>query len=307
MRSWPLRISVWPASVITDAQRRQWTTASHGASVLTTDMRDANRARPATMPTPNPASRTADGTEPRLSAAVERTMPRGDVRAIRRCALSSGGADAMPKPTERVAAVDIPVVTTMVSGYGEAVDVLVGRGRWAAASRALRAELAAHERRKHRLDAARTSIALGRLHLAMGEVGPAARCFDRAGELASMSEPRPGLIRMRRPSESAVRRLRHPALRRRRASDWRSAAMVGHGRVGRCGSRTKRTLAAKRARGDRTGSRSASGVRDRVVARALPLLAGPRSRNRSSTRHRRSALSHRADGRSITTDALRAP
>jgi transcriptional regulator with GAF, ATPase, and Fis domain len=83
------------------------------------------------------------------------------------------------------APVEIPVVTTMVSGYGAAVDVLVGRGRWAPALRALRAEVAAHERRKHRYDAARTSIALGRLHLAIGEVGPATRCFNRAAELAS--------------------------------------------------------------------------------------------------------------------------
>ncbi len=129
---------------------------------------------------------------------------RGEVRrrGIHRCGWWNGGAGRSPRndlgnlrPDVRSdvrqnalerAAVDIPVVTTMVSGYGEAVDVLVGRGRWAAASRALRAELAAYEQRKYRPDAARTSIALGRLHLAMGEVGPAARCFDRALELASM-------------------------------------------------------------------------------------------------------------------------
>lgn len=106
-------------------------------------------------------------------------------------ALSSASAPecATDRRAAECPAIDVPVVTTMVSGYGEVADGLVARGRWAAASRALRAELAAFERRKLGHDAARTSIALGRLHLAMGEVAPAARCFDRAGELASAREP----------------------------------------------------------------------------------------------------------------------
>jgi transcriptional regulator with GAF, ATPase, and Fis domain len=123
-----------------------------------------------------------DGAPDRGRGMTSRYPP---LRLVERRIRSEPAAHASERAPER-AAVDIPVVTTMVSGYGEAVDLLVGRGRWAAASRALRAELAAYERRKQRHDAARTSIALGRLHLAMGEVGPAARCFDRAGELASM-------------------------------------------------------------------------------------------------------------------------
>ena len=192
------------------------------------------------------------------------------------------------------AAVDIPVVTTMVSGYGEAVDCWSGAG----VGRRRRGRCARNWRRTSGAstgyDAARTSIALGRLHLAMGEVGPAARCFDRAGELASMCGRPPNPAAMAAIESdpvaptaaalttAALRQLRGASLRQLRAFDRRGAAMVGRGRVGRWRSRTKRTIAAKRARGDRTGSRSASGVRHRVVARALPVLAGPRPRNRSS-------------------------
>jgi transcriptional regulator with GAF, ATPase, and Fis domain len=67
-------------------------------------------------------------------------------------------------------------------------EALIARGRWAAAIRTLRADIAAHERRRAARLAAVSALALARVHLARCELTEANRWCTEAGELAARAE-----------------------------------------------------------------------------------------------------------------------
>lgn len=65
-------------------------------------------------------------------------------------------------------------------GLGPEAEALVGRRRWAAASRWLHRDIAAHARRGERVEAARAAMALGRVRLSLADVPSAVRWLREA-------------------------------------------------------------------------------------------------------------------------------